>query len=169
MSLAACASDQAETQTPADEPASQSAGTVNPNAVKWTAMDIDGNTRSWDEWIGKRPVVINFWGTWCGPCRREIPELVRLYDEYKDKGVEIISIALRDTPNQVRAYSQQNNMGWVMLMGGDQQMLVDYRFGGGVPTTIFLDRTGTEVGRFVGPRDYRTFKQAFDAILNSAG
>jgi hypothetical protein len=56
-------------------------------------------------------------------------------------------------------------MKWVMLMGGDDKILRDYRFSGGVPTTIFLDKTGKEVGRFVGPRSLEVFRQAFDAIL----
>ena len=176
--LVGCSSDKTDTETRgsvAEVATTEGSATqaismsqkvrLDPSAVSWTAPDIDGNLRSSSEWIGKKPVVINFWGTWCPPCRREIPDLVRVYEEYKPKGVEIISFALRDTPEKVRSFAAQANMDWVMLMGGDNEILVDYNFGGSVPTTIFLDRTGKEVGRFVGPRNYQTFKQAFEAIL----
>ena len=148
-------------------PAASAGGEVvlDPNAVSWTARDIDGVIHESSEWIGKQPVVINFWGTWCPPCRREIPDLVRAYQEFNPRGVEIISFALRDSPGEVRDYAAKANMDWVLLMGGDQKMLADYRFSGGVPTTIFLDRTGKEVGRFIGPRNLAVFRQAFEAIL----
>jgi len=158
----------ADPEIPPDPPPAASAGgevVLDPNAVSWTAKDIDGVIHESSEWIGKQPVVINFWGTWCPPCRREIPDLVKAYQEFSPRGVEIISIALRDSPGKVRDYAAKANMDWVMLMGGDQKMLADYRFSGGVPTTIFLDRSGKEITRFVGPRNLAVFRQAFAAIL----
>ena len=142
-------------------------------AVSMAVYDTNGKLRNLNEWIGKQPVVVNFWGTWCGPCRREIPELVKLYDEYRAKGIEIVSLALRDTPDKVDTYTAQAGMKWVMLMG-DRNIATRYRISG-VPTTIFYDRDGNQarvqdqngqtVDRFVGPRSYATFKAAFDSIL----
>lgn len=129
----------------------------------FNTYDIDGNLRSSSEWVGKQPVVLNFWGTWCPPCRKEIPDLVKIYSEYESLGVEILGLAVRDQPGTVAKFSLENGMNWVMLMA-DQSLGMRYRITG-VPTTIFIDRDGKEVGRFVGPRDYETFKQAFDAIL----
>ena len=91
--------------------------------------------------------------------------MVKAYQEFNPRGVEIISIALRDSPGRVRDYAAKANMDWVMLMVSNQKMLTDYRFSGGVPTTIFLDRTGKEITRFVGPRNLAAFRQAFKAIL----
>lgn len=135
-------------------------------AVQFTALDIDGKTRASSEWIGKQPVVINFWGTWCPPCRQEIPDLVKLYDEYKGRGVEMVSLAVKDEPAAVRSYATEARMNWIHLMGDDPIYQV---FGGvrGVPTTIFYDQTGKEVKRFVGAQSYQTFKQAFEAISAS--
>ncbi|HUV30890.1 MAG TPA: redoxin domain-containing protein [Acidobacteriota bacterium] len=181
LALAACSSDETgartESQAPAQTPVAKleapeaSADPGNPevvnldaNAVSWTAADLDGNLHHSGKWIGKQPVVINFWGTWCPPCRREIPDLVRLYSEYKPQGVEIVSFAVRDRPEAVRRYAEKARMEWVMLMM-DEQVYKDYQLTGGVPTTIFLDVTGKEVGRFVGMRDYTTLKRGFDAIL----
>jgi len=138
--------------------------TVTPEM--FAAYDVEGNLHQSSEWIGKQPVVINVWGTWCPPCRREIPELVRLYDEYHKKGVEMLGMAVArgDTPQKVESFAEQHNMKWVMLMAQNQHL---YALGvlTGVPTTIFYDRKGHEVNRFVGPRDYETFKRAFESIL----
>ncbi len=139
---------------------------VNPRSdvVRFSVLDINGKQHSSDEWIGKQPVVINVWGTWCPPCRREIPDLVRLYEEYHSKGVEMLGLAVRDSPQQVEGFAARNNMKWVMLMG-ERDLLYTLGATRSVPTTIFYDRNGKEVSRFVGGRDYRTFKQAFESIL----
>lgn len=131
--------------------------------IQFSAYDIDGKLRQADEWIGKQPVILNFWGTWCPPCRREIPELIKLYAEYKNKGVEIVSIAVRDTPTKVRKYTQQQGMHWVMLMD-NRKISRDFRITG-VPTSFFINSKGEVIHKFVGPRSYDVFKQAFEAIL----
>ncbi len=125
----------------------------------FTTYDVDGNLRNSAEWVGQQPVVLNFWGTWCPPCRKEIPDLVKLYDELHPQGIEILGLAVRDNPDNVIRYSQEQGMNWVMLMA-DNSLAMRYRLTG-VPTTIFIDRNGKEVGRFVGPRDYETFREAF--------
>jgi len=134
------------------------------NVPIFNAQDLNGRWHSADEWLGKQPVVINFWGTWCGPCRREIPDLVKLNEEYSAKGVVLISLAVNDTPGSVREYAAANKMDWVLLMAEDQ-ILIDYKATTGIPTTIFIEKSGNEVTRFIGMRDYQTLKQGFDAIL----
>jgi len=131
----------------------------------FTANDVNGNVRNSNEWVGKQPVVINFWGTWCPPCRREIPDLVKVYNEFQSQGIEIIGLAINDTPEKVIKFAQDNGMNWVMLMG-DRDLGVRYQITG-VPTTIFVGRDGKELGRFVGPRDYNTFKEAFLLALQT--
>jgi thiol-disulfide isomerase/thioredoxin len=130
-----------------------------------TVVDVDGNRRTMSEWVGKQPVVINFWGTWCPPCRREIPGLVKLYDEYRDKGVEIVSLAIERSagPMQVKEFGQQAGMKWVMLMSNDVASQA-FRLTGSVPTTIFYDASGKEVSRHVGARSYEDFKSEFRKI-----
>ncbi len=133
-------------------------------AIPFTAADTKGNSRSSSEWFGKKPVVLNFWGTWCPPCRREIPDLIRLYKEYEPKGIEMIGFGVKDTPIKTQMFANESNMGWVMLMANDQ-VLNDYDVVNGIPTTIFLDRNGKEVTRFIGAQSYDEFKPAFEAIL----
>ena len=132
-----------------------------------SAYDIEGARRQMSEWVGRQPVVINFWGTWCPPCRREIPDLVRLYQEYNPQGVEIVSLAIKDSPAQVRNYAQRAGMDWVLLIA-EEHVAQEFKLGSGVPTTIFLDRNGHEQARFVGARTYDTFKEAFEKIASSS-
>jgi thiol-disulfide isomerase/thioredoxin len=148
-------------QTPT---AAASATEPKPNLIQFAAYDIKGNLHNSDEWIGKQPTVVNVWGTWCPPCRREIPDLVRLNQEYREKGVALLGLAVRDTPQKVERYAAANKMTWVMMMG-ERAHLYTLGVTTGVPTTIFFNRDGKEVQRFVGPRGYDVFKQAFEAIL----
>ncbi len=145
------------------------------SALDFKARDVDGELHSSSEWIGKQPVVINIWGTWCPPCRKEIPDLVRLYGEYKSKGIEFVGLALerRAGPADVKAFAAQNNMEWIMLMA-EREHAVQFN-ATGVPKTILIDRHGKvmqvtdaagRVGNaFVGPQPYHTFKAAFDKLL----
>jgi len=136
----------------------------NPGVVQFTAYDIDGTLHHSQEWLGKQPVVINFWGTWCPPCRREMPDMVKLYEEYSPKGVEVVGLAVKDKSENVRRFAAEYKMSWVMLMGEDQ-VLIDFNAIQGVPTTIFLDRDGREVGRYVGMRSFEDLKKGFESIL----
>ncbi|MEW6411097.1 MAG: TlpA disulfide reductase family protein [Candidatus Zixiibacteriota bacterium] len=168
--LASCGSQQAADQTndqsAQNNPAVDTTGTIGENGMfVFKAYDLEGGLRDSREWVGKKPVVLNFWGTWCPPCRKEIPDLVKVYNEYTSDQIEMIGLAVRDSPENVRTFSEQNGMNWIMLMG-DQNLGIRYGITG-VPTTIFIDRNGNEIGRFVGPRDYQTFKDAFELALRS--
>jgi thiol-disulfide isomerase/thioredoxin len=140
------------------EPASQA-------LARLSAYDLDGASHQLSEWIGRKPVVINFWGTWCPPCRREIPGLVQLYAEYKKRGVEIVSFALERTagPKQVKQFTQQAGMEWVQLIG-NEEIATAFQLTGSVPTTIFLDAQGNEVARQIGACPYEVFKPDFEKI-----
>jgi thiol-disulfide isomerase/thioredoxin len=133
----------------------------------YSVYDVNGGARDMSEWIGRKAVVVNFWGTWCGPCRREIPGLIKLYDEYKNRGVEIVSLALERQagPRQVKQFTEQAGMGWVQLMG-NQNIAEAFQLTGSVPTTIFYDATGKEVARHVGARPYEVFKPDFEKIAS---
>ena len=162
LNFTGCSSSQTKTNT-ASKTAAQPAFTP----AQFVAMGVGGEQHNSADWIGKQAVVLNFWGTWCPPCRKEIPELVRLYDEYHDKGLQMVSLAVRDTPDRVADFSSNQNMNWLMLMA-ENNILSEYNVTVGVPTTIFLDKHGKEVTRFVGAQSFETFKRAADAALAAA-
>jgi len=164
--LTACSSSDS---TPAEQESSQTAETAKgavteEEAASFAAYDTDGSLQASSQWIGKKPVVLNFWGTWCPPCRKEIPDMVKVYDEYAGSDIEMIGLAVNDTPDKVVNFARQNNMNWVLLMA-DEAVVQEFAPIVGVPTTIFLDHTGKEVHRHTGPITYTQLKQAFDALL----
>lgn len=145
-------------------PDENAAPVVDPN---FATSDLDGNQHTLNEWVGHRPVVVNLWGTWCPPCRREIPDLVALYKEF-DGQVEIVSIALerKASPQQVKSFAEKAGMSWVHLLPSED-ILRFLRYDGGVPTTIFFDGKGREINRHVGARTYSVFKKDFEAIAGT--
>lgn len=165
LALAGCGGDGSSADTKAEAQVQAQADPAF-TPVHFAAMDISGTQHQSTEWIGKKPVVLNFWGTWCPPCRKEIPELVKLHNEYQDK-VELVSLAVRDTPTKVENFSSAQGMEWLMLIA-ENDILLKYNVTVGVPTTIFLDKNGKEVARFVGPRSYETFKQAAETVIAAA-
>ncbi len=148
-------------------PATSQTHTATDDIGTLLVYDINGNSHYLSEWIGKQPVVMNFWGTWCSPCRREIPDLVRLYDEYHSRGIEIVSMAVNDPPSRVHDYAAKAGMQWVMLIA-DQPIVTAFGLTGAIPTTIFLDENGTEIERFVGMRNYRDFRPVFDKLASQS-
>lgn len=172
-SLAACSSSNSDTSaegTSDNTTAAETSQAKTPDdgsavSATFMAYDTDGTLQSSDKWIGKQPVVINFWGTWCPPCRKEIPDMVKVYNEYAGKNIEMIGLAVNDTPEKVVTFANQNKMNWVLLMA-DESVVAEFAPIRGVPTTVFLDHTGKEVHRFVGPISYEQLKQAFDALLD---
>jgi len=108
-----------------------------------TLADRDGKPRSLSEWSGK-PLVINFWATWCAPCRREIPMLNALAGELAPEGVEIIGIAI-DFREDVLKYLEKMPIDYTVLIGEQDGMAAARAFGMesiGLPFTAFSDRQG---------------------------
>lgn len=166
--LAGCTSNSETNKTANDQMQKQVSDKSNNQQLEsdqfvFEAYDTEGTLHQSTEYVGRQPVVINFWGTWCPPCRMEIPELVKLYDEYSPRGVEMVSLAVRNEPEDVVSFANEHGMNWKMWMGNnDLSIRYDIQ---GVPTTIFIDSKGNELFRFIGAQSYNTFKKAFEAIL----
>ncbi|MEW5922955.1 MAG: TlpA disulfide reductase family protein [Candidatus Zixiibacteriota bacterium] len=130
-----------------------------------TAYDLDGNTHSFGEYVGKKPLIVNFWGTWCPPCKREMPDLKKIYDEYRGKGLEIVGLVVRSTPQQVKDFTAQYGYDWPMMMA-DAQSARLFGLGSGVPFTVFVDRNGKVLSEtFTGARTYNDFKRMVEQII----
>jgi thiol-disulfide isomerase/thioredoxin len=144
----------ANQQSEQDE--SADAGQANPPRVIPTDVpnvslaDVDGVKHSLAEWKG-RPLLINFWATWCEPCRREIPLLKTLRRQRAADGVEIIGIAV-DFRDAVRRYAQQMGIDYPVLVGEQDGLDAIAKFGMDTffPFTVFADRQGRIVTLKVG-------------------
>lgn len=100
------------------------------------------------------PVVINFWATWCPPCRQEIPELVAAYAQYGDDGLVIVGINLQEADAKVLAFASDFGMTFPIVIDRDGELGDVWRLGGpikGLPTSYFVDETGVIRNRYYGP------------------
>jgi thiol-disulfide isomerase/thioredoxin len=109
-------------------------------------------------------VILNFWATWCDPCKSEIPSFVELYSKYKDKGLMIVGVSIDDSPEQLQAFMKQFRMNYPVL-----QMKPEVEdFWGpfyGYPTTFFIGRDGSICTKHLGPATKDQFEQEVKALL----
>ncbi len=109
-------------------------------ALDFSLKDLQGNTVSLSDYRGKK-VMLNFWATWCGPCRAEIPHMVKLYDEIRDQGFEILAVNLRDDVSKITPFVEQFDMRFPVLLDTTGLVGAAY-YVRGIPTSVFLDEEG---------------------------
>lgn len=141
--------------------------TVAPAAVPapaWTLRDVDGRPVSSAQTHGK-VVILDFWATWCPPCRAEIPGFVELQKTYGDQGLVVIGVSMdRAGPVAVKSFMEQTGMNYPVVMGDET---ISQAFGGieALPTTFIINREGHLVGRHVGYTDQPEFERAIKPLL----
>lgn len=113
-------------------------------APDFTLPDLDGNYVTLSEIVGDGPVYINFWATWCGPCKREIPGLIELYNEYKDRGFKLLGISTDGsrTVGKVRSFVKDRGMNFTILLDSNQEVFGRKYKGRGIPYGFLLDNDG---------------------------
>lgn len=118
--------------------------------------DLDNRPQSLAQWKGQ-VLVVNFWATWCPPCRKEIPEFVALSEKFQDKGVQFVGISIDDA-DKVRAFRREEKVSYPLLIGTLETMDFADHFGNrakGLPFTVILDREGrlhhVKLGTLPGP------------------
>ena len=119
---------------------------IGTKAEDFSLPDSNGELRSLSEWQNKI-IVINFWATWCAPCREEIPAFVELQQQYRDKGLQFIGIALQEA-KEVRGFLEEFNVNYPSLVGGDEVIQAAKRLGndiGALPYTVIIDTNSESV------------------------
>jgi peroxiredoxin len=108
-------------------------------APDFTLTDLSGNEHSLSDFRG-RVVLVDFWATWCGPCRREIPHLVKLYEGYSSQGFVVLGVGL-DKKAKLAEFARENRMSYVVLVDekGVTGSLYAIR---GIPRTLIIDKKG---------------------------
>ncbi len=131
-----------------------------PDAPDFILEDLNGNEITLDDFEGK-VLFVNFWATWCPPCREEIPGFVESYGVYNDKGMEILGVSLdRQGVRVVKKFAEQYEINYPMAIG-TQQLIQDYRPGQYIPTTIVIDREGKIRHRHIGYMDKSVLEKYF--------
>ena len=127
--------------------------------------DLDGNVFDSSQLSGK-VAIIDFWATWCPPCKKEIPHFIELYDEYADDGLVIVGISVDEDINALETFVPENGINYVMLKADKEGRVVN-DFGGitGIPTTFLIDRDGNIAAKFIGYREKAVFEEALKELL----
>jgi thiol-disulfide isomerase/thioredoxin len=129
-------------------------------AADFSLPDINGKTVKLSDFKGKT-VVLNFWATWCGPCKKEIPDFIELQNQYGKDGVQFIGVAIdQEGLPVVKPYAEINKMNYPVLIGNDE---VFAKFGGSnaIPVTMLIDKKGAIRNTYVGAKP----KQALEDML----
>lgn len=116
--------------------------------------DLEGRNQPFAQWRG-RVLVVNFWATWCEPCKQEIPELAKVSRSFAEKDLVVVGIAL-DDPGQVREFTKEFSIPYVNLIGPPSVMEVSRGAGNpraALPFTVVLDRDGRVVRGHLGQVD----------------
>jgi thiol-disulfide isomerase/thioredoxin len=125
---------------------------------------LDGRTLRLDELRG-RPVVLDFWATWCAPCRASMPLLSAMQGRYGTRGLVVVGLSVDDGPTQaVRRFAERLRLRFPVAMASEG-MLDDYGPIRSIPTTIFIDRRGRIVRRVTGYVDEETLEGFIREIL----
>ena len=113
--------------------------------------DIKGGIQSLQQWRGQ-VLVVNYWATWCAPCREEIPGFVRLQERYGSRGLQLVGIAI-DQPDKVAEFASEFRINYPLLLGGLETIELLRQVGnraGVLPYTLVIDRKGNLVSREPG-------------------
>ena len=120
-----------------------------PDAPEFTLEDLNGNKISLSNLSGK-VIFLNVWATWCGPCKREIPDFIEAYEHYKDKGLEIIGISVdRISQSKVLQFAENYKINYPVAMI-TSKLTKDYGPFLAIPVTIIIDKNGKMRHRRIG-------------------
>jgi thiol-disulfide isomerase/thioredoxin len=135
-------------------------------APSWTLKDVNGQDVSSAQFAGK-VMVVDFWATWCGPCRVEIPGYIALQKKYGKDRLAIIGVSVDQGPEVVKKFVQANGVDYQIVMADDE---VVQAFGGeeginAIPTTFIIDREGKIRDRKLGAEETEEFEQRLATYL----
>ena len=124
---------------------------AQPASATFTFADLAGKSHSLGEYRGK-VVVLNFWATWCFPCREEMPMLNKLAPEFRGKSVEFLAVSLDDSASQpkIPRFIEKKKISLPLFTGGTSKTLTQFELGNVVPATVIFDRDGLPVFRILG-------------------
>ncbi len=125
---------------------------MNAPAPDFTLRDMNGNTITLSSLKGK-VVLLNFWATWCPPCKAEMPTMNKLYNEIRGRGLEIIAVSTDNSLSTIRNYLAKNPLDFPVVHDEKNQLSRQYRVFS-MPTTFLIDRNGIIVEKFYGEYDW---------------
>ncbi len=154
-------SGEQSSAAPSDRPVPPKAGNA---AWDFTLPTLqEGESIRLSDLRGKK-VMINFWATWCGPCRVEIPAMIKLYEEMRGQGFEILAVNLLEEPERVGPFVEDLQMNFPVLLDTSGKVSQAY-YVRGIPTTIFVDEEGIIRIVHVGTLDERMLRNYVRRVM----
>ena len=137
-------------------------------APDFTLQDLDGKTWKLSDFKGKKIVMIDFWATWCNICKREMPILQKVYQEYRGKDVEFLGVALDENIAAIRKVAREKGVTYPILVDKDTKVATEiFQLSGPIPYKVIIDKSGIIVYDHVG--DYADYPpeivDIFDQLL----
>ena len=134
-------------------------------AADFSLPDLTGKQLALSDYRGK-VVLLDFWATWCDPCRDEIPRFVDLQNKYGDQGLQIIGVAMDDGPEPVRDFYRRFQMNYPVVMGNAK---VGELYGGvlGLPVAFLIGRDGRIYARHIGATNIAVFEKDIVSLLST--
>lgn len=134
-------------------------------APGFTLNDLNGKSVELNQVLkSKKVTLINFWATWCPPCRAEIPEFVKFYRKYSAKGVEILAVNLQENTADVKNFVKNNGMNFPVLTDGNGRVGQMYQVMA-IPTTFFVDSNGKIFYKIEGSTSMATLEAKVRSVL----
>lgn len=142
----------------------QEASPARTPAPDWQLNDLNGKTVKFSDFRGK-VVILDFWATWCAPCRVEIPNFVELQKQYGDKGLRVLGVSLDEQgPEVVKKFVKQFGVTYPIVIG-NQKIVEAYGGINAIPTTFVIDRQGRIVSSHMGYDDKAAFENEIQSLL----
>jgi peroxiredoxin len=166
LSLAAALTLLSGCSTPAKTQTTQKPVESRKSAPEFSLKDAEGKAVKLSDYKGKA-VLLNFWATWCGPCKVEIPWFVEFEQKYKDKGFAVVGIAMDEEGWEViKPYITEKKVNYRVLLGNDSMATL---YGGvdSLPTTFLLDRNGKIANVHVGLVSKSEYENDIAALLDT--
>src|SRR6266436_529390 len=135
-------------------------------APDWQLNDVDGKPVKLSDFKGK-VVILDFWATWCPPCRAEIPGFIAIQTKYADKGFTMVGVSLDEQgPSVVKSFMHNFGMNYPVVMA-NQKIVLDYGGITAIPTTFVIDRQGNVVTAYQGAMDQATFESVIGPLIEN--
>lgn len=148
----------------------ESVGKGSKNKITDFTYIQNGKEKSFADLAKGKVVFLNFWGTWCPPCRREIPDIIKIQDELKTKDILMVGVAL-EKPNtknkldKVSSFHQKNKLNYINFVDEKNELSSSYGGMKFVPTTLIFNKKGELVEVIQGARSYEAFMESINKVL----
>lgn len=154
-------SNKSNTNSSSNKPTAEPVG-INQDSIKMKATDfklkdLNSNELSLSDLRGKK-VFLNFWATWCPPCKAEMPEIEKLYQETKNSDLVILAVDIGEPLSDVKTFIDQNNYNFKVLLDSNQKVAAQYGISA-IPTSFFIDKEGNIISKHTGPMNTYQMKE----------